>query len=248
MTMRNILSTAALAALLAAPAYAQTGAPSPTGAQPGQTQNAPASGAGTMQNMQSQNPALQQGTNPGAATGTMAPSGSAASGAPAINQAQNAQGKWRASKLMGVDIYGPNNEKVGDVTEVIVDRSGRIDSVTVGVGGFLGIGTKDVAIPFDQIAWSDRPMTTGSVGTAGTANTGVAGNNAVNTGTAGPGTAGTGVAMNNPGVNTTGTAVNRGAGNTAAGAYAASEMYPDHGRIQMTRAQLEAAPAVSYSR
>jgi sporulation protein YlmC with PRC-barrel domain len=225
MNTRNILSTAALAVLLAAPAYAQTGSPSPTGSQPGMMQNQPGSGAGTMS---------QPAAN--------------AVGAQTINQAQNAQGKWRASKLMGVDIYGPNNEKVGDVTEVIIDRSGHIESVTVGVGGFLGIGQKDVAIPFDQIVWSDRPVTTGSLGTAGNANTGVANNNAVNTGTAGTGTAGTGVAMNNPGVNTTGTVINRGAGNSAADASSSDEMYPDHGRIQMTRVQLEAAPAVSYSR
>jgi sporulation protein YlmC with PRC-barrel domain len=245
MNMRHFLSTAAVAALLAGPAYAQTGNPSPTGAQPGMTQNVPGSGAGTMQNMQTQNPAMQQGANPGrvgtgAANGTMSQPGTMA---PAINQAQNTAGKWRASKLMGVDIYGPNNEKVGDVTEVIVDRNGRIESVTVGVGGFLGIGTKDVAIPFDQIAWSDQPMTTGSVGTT---------NNAVNTtaapGTAGTGIAGTGVAVNNTTGTTSGTAMNRGAGNTAAGAYNNDEMYPDHGRISMTRAQLEAAPAVSYSR
>lgn len=253
MSMRHILSTAAVAAVLAGPALAQTGGPSPTGAQPGMTQNAPGSGAGTMQNMQSQNPALQQGSNPdrmgtGAATGTMSQSGSTMNAAPAINQAQNTAGKWRASKLMGVDIYGPNNEKVGDVTEVIVDRNGRIESVTVGVGGFLGIGTKDVAIPFDQIAWSDQPMTTGSVGTAGAVN-----NNAVNTnrpvtnsGAVGTGTAGTSIA--GTGVAGTGTAMNRGAGNTAAGTYNNDEMYPDHGRISMTRAQLEAAPAVSYSR
>lgn len=254
MNMKHILSSAALAALLAGPAFAQTGGPSPTGSQPGMTQNAPGSGAGTMQNMQSQNPSLQQGTNPdrlgtGAATGSMSQSGTTA--APAINQAQNTQGMWRASKLMGVDIYGPNNEKVGDVTEVLVDRNGRIASVTVGVGGFLGIGTKDVAIPFDQISWSDQPMTTGSVGTSGT--------NAARTGTAGTAN---GVAVNNSGVNNTGvgtgvagtgvagtgTAMNRGSGNTAAGAYNNDEMYPDHGRINMTRAQLEAAPAVSYSR
>lgn len=69
-----------------------------------------------------------------------------------------AHGKWRATKLIGVDIYGPDNKKVGDVTEVVFDRSGKIETVTVGVGGFLGVGAKDVAIPFEQINWSDTPI------------------------------------------------------------------------------------------
>lgn len=68
------------------------------------------------------------------------------------------QGKWRASKVMGVDIYGPDKKKVGDVTEVLFDKTGKVEMVTVGVGGFLGIGSKDVAIPFEQVTWSDEPM------------------------------------------------------------------------------------------
>jgi len=58
------------------------------------------------------------------------------------------KGKWRASKLIGVDIYGPDDKKVGDVTEVIVDKTGKAEMVTIGVGGFLGIGSKDVAVPY----------------------------------------------------------------------------------------------------
>ena len=68
------------------------------------------------------------------------------------------QGKWRTSKLIGVDVYGPDDKKVGDVTEVIVDKTGKVEMVTIGVGGFLGIGSKDVAIPFDQVTWSDQPI------------------------------------------------------------------------------------------
>ncbi len=58
---------------------------------------------------------------------------------------------WRASKLIGVGIYGPDDEKVGDVSEVLVDRKGQMQAIVVGVGGFLGIGEKDVAIPFGEV-------------------------------------------------------------------------------------------------
>ena len=38
-------------------------------------------------------------------------------------------GEWRASKLAGVDVYNEANEKIGDINEVILDRSGRVANV-----------------------------------------------------------------------------------------------------------------------
>ena len=64
---------------------------------------------------------------------------------------QEQSGQWRASKLEGLDAYNDNNEKIGDISELLVDSSGKIQAVIVGVGGFLGIGERDVAIPFEQI-------------------------------------------------------------------------------------------------
>jgi len=127
------------------------------------------------------------------------------------------QGKWRSSKLIGVDIYGPDDKKVGDVTEVIVDKTGKVEMVTVGVGGFLGIGAKDVAIPFEQVSWSDQPITPPAPAPAAS----------------GSGTAGTGSAMPSA--------------PPAAAAPKAPAMYPDHGKITLTKDQLQAAPAVTYS-
>src|SRR5689334_13591680 len=81
---------------------------------------------------------------------------SGASGGNFMTQAQ--QGQWRASKLVGVDIYNNNNENIGEVNEILVDASGKIDAVIVGVGGFLGIGEKNVALPFDAVKWQDQPV------------------------------------------------------------------------------------------
>ena len=66
--------------------------------------------------------------------------------------------QWRASKLVGVNVYNQNNDKVGDIREVIVDKSGKADAVVIGVGGFLGIGQKDVAVSFADLKWSDQPV------------------------------------------------------------------------------------------
>jgi hypothetical protein len=66
-------------------------------------------------------------------------------------------GEWRASKLVGVSIYGPDDKSIGKVDDVIVDASGATKVVVVGVGGFLGMGRKEVGLPFSQIKWSDTP-------------------------------------------------------------------------------------------
>jgi sporulation protein YlmC with PRC-barrel domain len=48
-------------------------------------------------------------------------------------------------------LYDPNNNKLGDVKDVLVDRSGKINAVILGVGGILGAGEKDVAVPFEAV-------------------------------------------------------------------------------------------------
>jgi sporulation protein YlmC with PRC-barrel domain len=67
-------------------------------------------------------------------------------------------GEWRASKLVGVALYGPDNQSIGKVNDVIIDGSGSVKAVVVGVGGFLGVGQKDVALPFNEVKWSDEPI------------------------------------------------------------------------------------------
>jgi sporulation protein YlmC with PRC-barrel domain len=48
-------------------------------------------------------------------------------------------------------VYDPKDSKIGDIADVLVDKSGRIDSLIVAVGGFLGVGEKDVSVPFDAV-------------------------------------------------------------------------------------------------
>ena len=44
----------------------------------------------------------------------------------------------------------------GEIADVLVDKSGRIDSLIVSVGGFLGAGEKDVSVPFDAIRVTNK--------------------------------------------------------------------------------------------
>ena len=55
------------------------------------------------------------------------------------------EGQWRASKLVGVNVYNEANEKIGDISDVILDKSGKVENVVLGVGGFLGMGEHYVA-------------------------------------------------------------------------------------------------------
>ena len=49
------------------------------------------------------------------------------------------------------NVYDPSNNKIGEVEDVLVDKSGKITAVILSVGGFLGMDTKDVAAPFQAI-------------------------------------------------------------------------------------------------
>jgi sporulation protein YlmC with PRC-barrel domain len=52
----------------------------------------------------------------------------------------------RASKLIGLDVYNKNNENIGEVEDLILDGNKNVKAVVVSVGGFLGIGDRNVAI------------------------------------------------------------------------------------------------------
>jgi sporulation protein YlmC with PRC-barrel domain len=71
-----------------------------------------------------------------------------------------AAGQWRASKLVGVNIYNEQNDKIGDINDVIIDSSGKVDGVVVSVGGFLGMGEHDVMIKLDQIKFANKAGST----------------------------------------------------------------------------------------
>ena len=64
---------------------------------------------------------------------------------------------WRASKLVGVNVYNNDNEKIGDISEILLDMSGKVSGVVIGVGGFLGLGQHDVLVPMEQLKFANEP-------------------------------------------------------------------------------------------
>ncbi len=64
-----------------------------------------------------------------------------------------------ATAFMGRSVYAstdPESETIGDVNDLIISDNGEITDAVVGVGGFLGIGEKNVAVPFDQLQIVER--------------------------------------------------------------------------------------------
>lgn len=98
-----------------------------------------------------------------------------------IDQTNLKGSNWRASKLVGLAVYNDSNEKLGDISEILVDKTGKINAVIIGVGGFLGVGQHDIAVTFDNLKWVDEPIRSasadkmpGSAATPSTTTTGAA--------------------------------------------------------------------------
>ena len=50
------------------------------------------------------------------------------------------------SNLKGVDVMGNNNEKIGDISDILVSKEGKVEAYLLSIGGFLGVGGKEVAL------------------------------------------------------------------------------------------------------
>lgn len=68
---------------------------------------------------------------------------------------EQSHGEWRASKLVGANVYNQSGNTIGSIDDLLVNDSGKIDNVIVSVGGFLGIGNKLVEVPFNQFKFEE---------------------------------------------------------------------------------------------
>jgi sporulation protein YlmC with PRC-barrel domain len=68
----------------------------------------------------------------------------------------NADGSLNASKLIGLDVQSPEDKKVGDIGEVVLDKDGKVEGVVVDVGGFLGIATHPVLLDWKDVTLASQ--------------------------------------------------------------------------------------------
>jgi sporulation protein YlmC with PRC-barrel domain len=145
--IRTLMASSAMLALMTAGAigvsHAQTQQPADAAQPPAMTQEtqAPATDSGAA----TQAPATDAGAQSAAQ-----PSGEVAKSDTALTPDE----PTLATAFMGKPVYSgenPDSDKIGDVNDLIIDDKGAITHAVVGVGGFLGIGEKDVAVPFDEL-------------------------------------------------------------------------------------------------
>ena len=163
--LKHTLTAAALAAVLATPAFAQAQQPT-NGTKNSAAQAAPASQGtassssqnASQKNGMQQNAAPQKGSQNTAAqsnkTENPGQNDMAANGAkpqPASFMHSQTANEWRGTKLIGATVYGPDSKSIGDINDVLIAKDGQVTAVVVGVGGFLGVGEKNVALPFKAL-------------------------------------------------------------------------------------------------
>ncbi|MBW8903494.1 MAG: PRC-barrel domain-containing protein [Bradyrhizobium sp.] len=107
-------------------------------------------------------PALAQSNPPASSQ----PPAATATPVPAVTKTQG--NLWRASKLKGLNVYNEQNEKLGDITEILIDKSGKVDGIVIGVGGFLGMGQHDIKVEMSKLKFVDEPVRTSSTSNTGT--------------------------------------------------------------------------------
>ncbi|WP_262296315.1 PRC-barrel domain-containing protein [Microvirga sesbaniae] len=217
MLKKHMAACLVVTAFAAAPALAQTSSPSAPTDRPA------ASGSGSTT---SGSPAMQPGA-----------SGSSSSTQSTTTMGQNSamQGQFitkmesnhiMASDLIGTKVVSANNESIGDINDVIMDRNGQIMAAVVGVGGFLGIGEKDVAVPFKSLEFATSQQ-------AQAMDSSRSGGNSVNT-------TGSTATTGNTTATGSGTA---GSTNTASNTSSGNQNQPERVVLRMTKAELQAAPA-----
>ncbi|MBR0960228.1 PRC-barrel domain-containing protein [Bradyrhizobium japonicum] len=131
----------------------------------------------------------------------------------------SASDQWRASKMSGVKVYNEANENIGSINDLLMDKSGAIKIAVIGVGGFLGMGEHQVAVPYEKLKFVNEP-----VAYSGTAATSPPGRPATTT--------------------TTGAAT--GTDKTAA-TPPAPKWYPDHAVFNASKDELKNMPAFKYA-
>jgi sporulation protein YlmC with PRC-barrel domain len=105
-----------------------------------------------------------------------APSPPAQSPAASTTAPASKSDQWRTSKLIGLNVYNDQNEKLGDISEILLDKSGKVEGVIIGVGGFLGMGQRDIKVEMSKLKFVDEPVKSSSTSTTTTSTTGAGAN------------------------------------------------------------------------
>lgn len=147
--MRRILYSASAVALIASAAFAQTTSTemNKKGAATAQPSTQP----------QAQPQSGTQGTS-SSAQQAVAPGIKSVDGAASVRMTFYAvqSADMRVSKLIGANVYNLANENVGEIEDLIIDNGKTLKGVVISVGGFLGIGDRNVSVQPGSIVLTEQ--------------------------------------------------------------------------------------------
>ncbi|EHS53589.1 PRC-barrel domain protein [Rhizobium sp. PDO1-076] len=131
-----------------------------------QDATAPAAGTESTTGAPAATPAVPDATTGTDASSTMGTTAQTTTGAAASDSYLTAQSESQmsANDFMGQAIYTGDNQSIGDINDLLVEKDGGIVAAVVGVGGFLGIGEKNVAVPFSKITLTREAGENGAEG------------------------------------------------------------------------------------
>ena len=74
-------------------------------------------------------------------------------GAPSANRftTNEGQGQWLVGNLWDKSVYNASGKSIGELKDVLIDKDGKVSALVIGVGGFLGLGEKNVAVDYDYL-------------------------------------------------------------------------------------------------
>jgi PRC-barrel domain protein len=61
---------------------------------------------------------------------------------------------WQAESILGKDVRGPTNENIGRIVDVVVDHRGHARAAIIDFGGFLGVGSRKIAVDWDALKFA----------------------------------------------------------------------------------------------
>lgn len=145
--MQRLLTTTALVLLLSAPVAITTHAQDAgAGAGGGATSGTGDSGTGGTTGQMTTTPEAKSDDAVGTGATAATPTGD--------------WGTATGGDLVGQTVYGSNGEEIGEIQDIVARSGGSSPEALVGVGGFLGIGERDVAIPLSQLRMDGDRVTT----------------------------------------------------------------------------------------
>jgi sporulation protein YlmC with PRC-barrel domain len=139
----RVAAFALTAAAFTLPAFAQTNPPSPSGTPPAATSPSGTSGVTATPKM-TPPPRVQNRDK------TQAQDNAAMTNSTAMSSDVGMTGK-RASKIIGMDVVNDKDQTIGKVDDILIGPDNKATAAVISVGGFLGIGSKWVAVPFEQL-------------------------------------------------------------------------------------------------